>query len=345
MNRTLKVTVAVLFVGLTVLPAISAAQQPPVGRSVAYCLEPGEEIMWAESKIAVCADSEDVVLVIRKGENGPYFVFRDGKKQGPFAKLEDAMKAAYEGKKEACEKNRDCAQYKPEPAPEDMVVSTDSDGRGGQILQFRGKTFGPHLIIFTSQVTPDGARAYYTASDKDRAWFADTDGRKTSFGGIPEDFKFSPNGKNAAAVCTGTLTMAEMENAASIPPEKLNANDDTKFLYTIDGKKFGPFNKDFSSGSFWYPANSNDLYYEIGGQLYMNGTPFLKTNWIDPCAFYPSPDGKKYALFTYENIAFSDGIKFPSPLDIVVFQEKGNTVFKWIALENKKCLVVYRRAM
>ena len=345
MNRKLKVTVVALFFGLIVLPVILPAQQPPVGRSVAYCLEPGEDIMWAESKIAVCADNEDVVLVIRKGENGPYFVFRDGKKQGSFTKLEEAMKAAYEGKKETCIKNPDCAEYKPEPGPEDTVVSIDSDGKGGQILQFRGKTFGPHFIIFTSRVTPDGARAYYTASDKDRAWFADTDGRKTSFGGFPLNFKFSPNGKNAAVVCMGTLTMAEMENAASIPPEKFAENNNTNFLYTIDGKKFGPFGKDFDSGSFWYPANSNDLYYEVGEQLFRNGTPFLKTDWINPCAFYPSPDGKKYALFTYENIAFSDGIKFPFPLDLVVFQEKGNTIFKWIALENKKCLVVYRRAM
>ena len=345
MNRILNVTVAVLFVGLIVLAAMSPAQGPPVGRSVAYCLEPGEEIMLAESKIAVCVDSEDLVLVISKGEEGPYFVFRDGKKQGPFAKLEDAMKAAYEGKKETCKKNRDCAEYKPEPAPEDTGISSESDEKGGQILQFRGKTFGPHLIIFSTRLTPDGARAYYTADDKDRAWFADTDGRKTSFGGIPEDFKFSPDGKHAAVLCMGTLTMAETDKADSIPPEKLEENSNTMFLYTIDGKKFGPFDKEFSSSSFWYPANSNDLYYEAGGQLHVNGTPFLKTDWIDPCAFYPSADGKKYALFTYENIAFSDGIKFPSPLDIVVFQEKGNTVFKWIALENKKCLVVYKRAM
>lgn len=137
-----------------------------------------------------------------------------------------------------------------------------------------------------------GARFYYTAADKDKAWFADTDGRKTSFGGIPEEFKFSPNSKYAAAVVMGTLTMADMEKAASIPPEKLSENSNTKFLYTIDGKRFGPFDKDFSSTSFWYPANSNDLYYQFGGQLYLNGMPLLKTDWIDPCAFYPSADGK-----------------------------------------------------
>lgn len=345
MNRTLKVTVAVLFVGLMALPALSSAQQLPAGRSVVYCLEPGEEIMQAESKIAVCAANEGVVLVIRKGENGPHFVFRDGKKQGPFAKLEEAMKAAYEGKQETCIKNRDCAEYKPEPGPDVTGLLSDSGGKGGQILQFKGKTFGPHFMMLSLRATPDGTRVYYTAADKDRAWFADTDGRKISFGGLPVDFKFSPDGKNAAVLCQGTLTMGDMEKAASIPPEKFIENDNTIFLYTIDGKKFGPFNKDFSSSSFWYPANSNNLYYEIGGQLFMNGTPFMKTDWINPCSFYPSADGKKYALFTYESIAFSDGKTFPFPLDIVVFQDNGNTVFKWIALENQKCLVVYMRTM
>jgi hypothetical protein len=71
----------------------------------------------------------------------------------------------------------------------------------------------------------------------------------------------------------------------------------------------------------------------------------MKVDSFDPCNFYPSPDGKTYALFDYANIVFSDGKKFPSPLDVFVFQEKGKTVFKWITLENNKDLVVYARAM
>jgi len=122
---------------------------------------------------------------------------------------------------------------------------------------------------------------------------------------------------------------------------------DKKFLYTIDGKKFGPFGSGFGEGygDFWYASTGSDLYYEVGGQLFRNGVVLMKTPWVDPCSFYPSADGKKYAMYDYQHIAFSDGQKFPSPLDIVVFTKSGQTMFKWIALENKKDLVVYQRVL
>jgi hypothetical protein len=71
----------------------------------------------------------------------------------------------------------------------------------------------------------------------------------------------------------------------------------------------------------------------------------MKTPWIDPCSFYPSADGKTYAMYDYQQIAFSDGQKFPPPLAIVVFDRNGRTIFKWVTLENKKDLVVYQRVM
>jgi DNA-binding beta-propeller fold protein YncE len=63
-----------------------------------------------------------------------------------------------------------------------------------------GETIGPHLLVFSTRVTPDGALAYLTASDKNKAWFECSDGRKVSFGGIPMDFKFNPDGKTAAVL-------------------------------------------------------------------------------------------------------------------------------------------------
>ena len=57
----------------------------------------------------------------------------------------------------------------------------------------------------------------------------------------------------------------------------------------------------------------------------------------------PSVDGKTYAFFTYEGVVFSDGTKFPAPLDIVAFQENGHTIFKWITLENGRDIIVYKR--
>jgi hypothetical protein len=338
-----------LFLALPVVfTAVFAAQEP--ARTVVYSLAPGERLLQAESVLAVSAGAADVVLVLAagKGDAGPFFVFRDGKKSGPFVKLEEAMASAYQGREAPGSAARDCATYAPGDPPEDAAPEMDTDSKGGQILKFKGRSFGPFALIFTSHVTPDGALAYFTAADKDKAWFGCSDGRKVSFKGVPGEFKFSPDGRSAAIVVEGSMSLADMENMGKLPPDKLQAalaSQDKRSLYTIDGLKFGPFDSSFSSSSVWYPATSNDLYFEAYGQVFRNGAPYLKNDAFDPCAFYVSPDGRSYALFTYESLSFSDGKTYPPALGIAVFQAKGKTVFRWITLEKDKDIVVYERAM
>ncbi len=340
MNRNLMGAFLVLLFAAAVPPAPSQVQTPPLVRTLIYSLEPGEEIMSEESMLVVNLD--DVILVLTKGPKGPFSVFRDGKKSKPFSDLNDAMKAAYEGRKGSSGEKRSCATYSPGSAPENMLPFKD-DVEGGQVVRFKDKTLGPFVLAYSVTATPDAARAYFTANDKNSAVFGCTDGRKIAVGGIPEEYKFSPNGLNAAVLCQGTTNPLDQ----TLPPEQVAASMDKKFLYTIDGKKYGPFATGFGEGygDFWFASTGNDLYYETGGQLYRNGVVLMKTPWVDPCSFYPSPDGKKYALFSYEDIVFSDGQKFPSPLDILVFTKNGQTVFKWITLEKKKDLVIYQRAM
>jgi hypothetical protein len=42
---------------------------------------------------------------------------------------------------------------------------------------------------------------------------------------------------------------------------------------------------------------------------------------------------------------FADGKKYPFPLNIVTFPDNGQTMIKWVALANKKDIVVYKRAI
>ena len=344
MNRNLMGVFLVLAAVTALSPAPSPGQTPPVGRTLIYSLEPGEEIMSAESTIALSAGLDDVVLVLTKRPEGPFSVFRNGKKSNPFPDLKDAMKAAYEGRKDSSDKQNKCASYQPGSAPEDALPWQD-DGAGGQVVRFKDKTFGPYVLVYSSKATPDGARAYYTANDKDGAVFGCTDGRKIAVGGLPGNYKFSPNGLSAATLCQGTLNFLDQKKLASLPVEQVAADMDKNYLYTIDGKKFGPFKSSFSESNYWFASTGNDLYYEVDDQLFRNGVVLMKTPWINPCSFYPSADGKKYAMYDYEHIAFSDGQTFPSPLDIAVFDKNGQTIFKWITLENNKDLVVYQRAM
>jgi hypothetical protein len=342
------------FLGILVASALALAgaaspalaQEP--ARKVIYSLEPGETIMNGESMIVLNAEAANVILVTTKGkgDRGPFFVFRDGARKGPFNNLKDAMATAYGGRENPPEQKHDCAEYKPGQAPNDDQTTAAQDERG-QTVQFKGKTIGPHLMVFSNRVTPDGALAYVTAADNDKAWFECSDGRKVSFGGLPEEFKFSPDGKNATVLVKGSYSLNEMNNISKLPPEKMAAafkEMDKKYLYTIDGKKYGPFDS-FESYSFWYPKTSNDLYFHVGDQVFRNGAPWMKADSLDSCNFYPSADGKSYAMFNYSNITFSDGKKYPSPLDVLAYQDKGKTIFKWITLENNKDLVVYQRTI
>ncbi len=351
MTRTKRHSLSVLAV-LAVLVCLGPpvfSQKPPTGTPV-YILDPDEEILNPESTIAFSAEAVDVILLLAKDEEKkpPYFVFRDGKKTGPYAKIGDALRAAYEGKENAFGKQRECASYDPGEPPDDARPMTDSAAGGKQVIQFKGKTFGPYVMIFAARATPDGATAFYTAGDNDKAWLGSSDGRVVSFGGIPGELKFSPDGKNAAVMVEGKLTLAEMNNLAKLPPDKLAAamNDqEKKFLYTLDGRTFGPFGSSFQAYSFWYAKSSNDLFYLVGDDVFKNGVLWFKAGSFDRCQFYPSPDGKTYAVSTYESIVFSDGKAFPSPLDVIAFERAGKTIYRWITLENDKKIVVYERAM
>ena len=315
-------------------------------RTVLYSLEVGETILHRESMIALTAEAADVVLVTTRGnsDQGPFFVFRDGTRKGPFTSLKDAMATAYAGRENPQQRKRDCAAYAPGPAPEGSQPATSED-RSGSTLRFKGATIGPHRVLLSFKVTPDGARLYVTASDDDKAWFESSDGRKVSFGGIPMGFQFGPDGKNAAVQVEGRYSMNEMKGLPKLPPEKFaEAAKELgkKYVYTIDGQMYGPFD---SIDDLWFPNTSNDLYFRAQGQVFRNGVPLPKARSFNSCEFYPSPDGRSYAVVDYANITFSDGKAYPSPLAVVAYQDKGKLVFRWITLEKNKDVVVYQRTM
>jgi hypothetical protein len=325
------------------------AQGPQPARKLVYSLAPGEEILQPESAIFISAAKDSVTLVLAKGkgENGPFFVFKNGTKKGPFTKLKEVMAAAYPSEDESTGIYRDCADYTPDQAqiPPDAMATVETDDSGGQKVVFKGKTFGPYLSVFDVRGTPDGSRAYFAVNDQDKVWLMCSDGRKVQIYSPPDTIKISPDGKNAVVACTGALSPSAAEKLMAADPEKYNAEMNKKYVYTIEGKKFGPYGMDFKD--FWYSVGNNNFFYLDGNQLYMNGTPTitLRIDPFSPCDFYPSADGRKYALCTVESLAFSDGQKFPFPLSVITFPEGVQTIIKWVALENRKDIVVYQRAI
>jgi hypothetical protein len=340
-----------IVLGVLVAAALSTAALKQTGaadaaRTVLYSLESGETIMRAESTMALALNATDVVLITTKGKGdaGPFFVLRDKARKGPFSNFKEAMAAAYAGRTPLAPRKRTCATYDP-AAPPPGAALTPVAARGGQSMQFKGTTLGPHQMVLSTLVTPDGALAYVTSMDGDKAWLESSDGRKVSFGGTPGELKISPDGRNAAVHVQGRSSMSEMQAMSKLPPEKfLEAAKDMNatFLYTLDGKTYGPFDP---FGGFWYAKTSSDLFFRVKDQVFRNGAPMLTISSFDPCNFYPSPDGKAYVVFDYANITFSDGKKYPSPLDVSAAAEGGRIVVRWLALENNKDLVVYQKAL
>lgn len=348
MKKMTPVLTLFVLVALACWPAFAQGPQPV--RKVVYSLEPGEEFLQPESAIFISATKESVILFLSKGKGDkgpPFFVVKNGKKKGPFTKLDEAMEAAYEGEDISPGVFRDCADLTADQAqiPPEAVPSTEFDESGSQTIVFKGKTFGPYLFVSDVLATRDGSRAYFMANDKDKLWLICSDGRKVPIAGSPGSLKLSPDGKNAIVACTGSLSPSELENLAAEDPEKYSAEMNKAYVYTIDGKKFGPYGMDFRD--CWFSVGSNNFFFLDGNQLYMNGTPTITLNIepFSPCDFYPSADGRKYALFTLESLVFSDGKKYPFPLNMITFREGEQTMIKWIALENKRDIVVYQRAI
>jgi hypothetical protein len=346
MKKATPILTLLVFVAVAGLPAFAQGPQPV--RKVVYSLEPGEELLQPESAIFISADKESVILVLSKGKGGknpPFFVVKNGNKKGPFNKLVEVMQAGYDDEDVSTSIYRDCADYTPDQTqlPGDAVPSTEGDENGNQTVVFKGKTFGPYLSVSSVLATPDGSRLYFTANEKDKLWIICSDGRRVPIAGSPRDLKLSPDGKNAVVACSGSLSPAEEEKLAAADPEKFSAEMNKTYVYTIEGKKFGPYGMDFKD--FWFSVGNNSFFYLDGNQLYMNGSPTiaLKIEPFSPCDFYPSADGRKYALFTVDSLNFSDGKKYPFPLKIITFPEGGQTMIKWVALENKRDFVVYQR--
>lgn len=330
---------------LAAFPALGQGPQP--ARKLIYSLEPGEILLQPESTIFMSATKDSAVLVLAKGkkDKGPFFVVRDGKRKGPFTTLKDIMAAAYDSGDISAGIFRDCADYTPDQAGAMTAEITPQITYDGdrQSVDFNGKSYGPYLSVFEAKGSADGSRAYFTVNDKDRLWFMCSDGRKVPIAGTPQTVKLSPDGRKAIVACAGTLSPAEAEKLQAADIDKFGADQSKMYVYTIDGGKFGPFIEDFKD--YWFSAASNSYFFLVGSQLYMNGAPTLRIGAISPCDFYPSADGKRYALFTYENLVFSDGQKYPYPLTIRTFPENGQTMIKWVALENKRDIVIYQRAI
>ena len=85
----------------------------------------------------------------------------------------------------------------------------------------------------------------------------------------------------------------------------------------------------------------------IDNNLYVNGTLLanLGSESVPNNTIWLSPDGKRYAIISYDKITFSDGSSFTFPLLVKKSQKDGKIWLNWVSLENEKEIVLYSKPL
>jgi hypothetical protein len=338
----MKRTLLTLF-ATAILLAAAFGQAPLAGRKIAT-LGPDESIVTNESVLlaggaAGClADDFFLVTSLYKSGKTTNFTYDKSGRKGPLAKITESMLkqglADVEPRKFYLEN---------ETSPEGLEEVPDPANRRQHFIQFGGKKAGPFLQALMASVAPDKSRAFVAGVRDKVLRFASTDGRDVAAVGMPQQLAMSRDGGKAVLVCLGSLTMYD---GLDLKPESLDMTQfENTTLFTLDGKKFGPFKKSDDFGEAWFLAESSDWLFTVGKTAYFNGTPLKpfverisKSHfWID--------DASHYAWLENEQLKFSDGAVYPNPVMLKWDRKGGRTTLCWISILPNRDVVSYSRAL
>ncbi len=168
-------------------------------------------------------------------------------------------------------------------------------------------------------------------------------GRDIAAVGMLEHLAYSRDGGKAVLECRGNLTMYD---GLDIKPETMDMTQlDNITLFTIDGKKFGPFKPADNFGEVWFLADTPDWLFTLGKTAYFNGVPLKpfaeqiskSRFWIDDAAHYAWLEG--------EQLKFSDRASFPNPVMMKWEKKGGKTTLCWISILPNRDVVGYSRGL
>jgi len=328
---------------LVFIIAVSQTALAQVSQKKLATLGPNEYIVTAESVLlagsgAGCA-VDDFFLVTQTSRSGKnqFFVYDKSGRKGPF----DKMSADMLRKSAAVETRK--PYYEAEFSNEGVEVNPDPNDATKQYIEWNGKKVGPFQQVMGLYITPDKARLYAFATKAGKLRFIASDGRDVAAEGMPGGVITSPDGTKAVGKCVGHITPIE---GMQLDMSKIDFSSmDDVTLYSIDGRKFGPFTKSADFGDMWFMADSNDWLFTVGHAAYFNGTALKPFNerisksefWID--------DASHYAWLEGDKLMFSDGASFPYPVMLKSEKKGGKTTLCWVALQANGDVVVYSRTL
>jgi hypothetical protein len=331
-----------IIVAAAILLAAAIAQTPLPGRKIAT-LGPEEYIVSEESCLLAggsgcLADDFFVVTHGRVAGKTVFFTYDKSGRKGPFSRITEDMLKPCAAKMEPHK-----FYLESDSSNEGLEEVPDPANQRQHFIRFGGKRVGPFQQTLSAGIAPDKSRAFIAGIRDKVLHFASTDGRDVAAVGMPQQIAISRDGGKAVLVCLGNLTMYE---GIDLKPESL---DMTQFenisLFTLDGKKFGPFKKSDDFGEAWALAESPDWLFTVGKTAYFNGTPLKPFGeqisksrfWID--------DATHYAWLEDEQLRFSDGVAFPNPLMLKWEKKAGKTTLCWISILPNRDVVGYSRLL
>jgi hypothetical protein len=215
----------------------------------------------------------------------------------------------------------------------------DPDGS----LMFQGKKFGPEgqLILYNISSGQQNIYAIALTAEMKMIYFDNT-GRKIDITGMPEQIIVSPDGKTSFVKVKGSLNPFDPEDMQKMINNPEESNNPNVFLYGIDGSKYGPYSASSFSDT-WFTSSGQWIMY-INSEIYLNGKVLFKLDeYVSKCDIWINKTGDDYAYANYEKIIFKNGTTFTAPLSIESVIENGKGYLKWLALENSKDLVFYKK--
>ena len=322
---------------LIVQPAFYAISQPAIEKKIIATLGPGEMLVHSESCFRLDTDPSSIsfVTVEGSGTSKQYYCYgKDGKKTGPVNKPDESYWVE-------C-KDVDVEDCIPNDDPRQGDLAESIDWSTGSV-KFKGNTYGPYGQVMMFNLSDDEQSFYAVAlNDQMKVIFFDKDNRKIELTGIPEQVIISPDGKRAFAKVKGSINPFDPDAVQKMMDNPEEMNNPKINLFGIDGSKYGPFASGDFSDAWFIPSGQLVIYSDH--EISLDGKALFKSQeYISPCDIWVSGNGKDYAWANYEKLMFSDGSMFAAPLVINYVQAGGKGYLKWVALEEAKNLVFYKK--
>jgi len=348
----------ILALFIAIYPALVInAQVNNAVKTKLFNISSGEKPVYSECKLYLSSSGNTLSLVTRD-ENGKFYVYENGTKLGP---IDDFNKIV---QKQQDEKDiLTSSIYVSERATnlEGIVTSNDE---GKMLIKSGGKTYGPYQGVLNAYTGDDGNLTAAIILQNMKPSLLTETGTLVNLEGMPSYTNVSPSGKKVLIVSIKEYTPSIdflnqdisklstddiLKLTKKVEEEQKNAPPPQAYVYTNNGKKLGPYPKDafftdnpafcITAGENWMMTIDNNLY--VNGTLLANlGSESVPNNTI-----WLSPDGKRFAIISYDKITFSDGSSFTFPLLVKKSQKDGKIWLNWVSLENEKEIVLYSKPL